>query len=189
MPFQSEYKYQEFQEDKLKTREARRRLFAKARPERCCYCGSESGMRVHSWVRRYHIDMERQTHTLRVPVAICPDCGRHIRILPIECHAHCSHGGGQIGRALRQWHDNGCRHSSSNPVDVRLRRFWLNGFQRSRTNCAIYSGMTFTEALETAPVFAILFHSQYLAAPSTGSAFFFHENPRMLSLTVYQPPP
>lgn len=188
MPFQSGYKFQEFQERKLGPREARRRLFAKAFPGRC-YCGAGTGMRVHSWVSRYHVDSAGVTHTLRVPVAVCPECGRHIRILPVECHAHCNHGGEQVGCTLRAWHDNGCRHPSSIPVDPRLRRFWFEGFRRNRENCAMFSGLTFIEALDAASGFAILFHSQYIALPSTGPPFFFPTNQRMLRLTVYQEPP
>ena len=158
MPIQSVKRYSKFQEKKLRNLRKRRKLGNKVRPRRCPYCGEVECMILHQWVTRFLIVMlgEIVVITLLVPVYKCKSCGRHIRVLPRQCHVHHQYSNMLILYALRLYYRDG-RYVRLRWLDPSLMRCWVKKFEENARSfgASILNGLR--SVLDEIPRFSILF--------------------------------
>ncbi len=158
MPIQSDTHYLKFQESELKESKKRKDLGNSVRPRMCPYCGEKECMILHQWVLRFLILGAEEIVNLLVPVYKCKECGRHIRVLPKECHVYHQYSSALILFVLRLYYRKG-KYVRLRWIDPSLMRRWVKGFEENARSFKNLILKGIEKALEEIPRFSILFRS------------------------------
>lgn len=183
MPKQSAKHYRKFQESKLRNLKERRKLGKKVRPRRCPYCKEAECMILHQWVLRFLIVAPEVIVNLLVPVYKCKACGRHIRVLPKQCHVHHQYSSMLILYALRRYYREG-RYVRMRWLDPSLMRRWVKKFEENARTFENLILKGFRRALEEIPHFSILFRIDVKIMRGDEVYGFFRKNQRPFTLAV-----
>ena len=183
MPLQCGLNFKEFQEEKLRDHRSRSEIASSVRPKRCPYCGQHEVMRIHSWCPRYVIDEGNASWRLLIPVFVCTECHVHIRVLPLECHAHCNHLSQTIRSIVLSWIRNG-RHVRSLRIGQRLQRHWVRRFLLRLQSSCCSLGTDPEDALSRLPSFSFLFHRWYRTLMQDRIEYCIPSNQRIFSFDV-----
>ena len=140
-------------------------------------------MILHQWVLRFLILGEDEIVNLLVPIYKCKECGRHIRVLPEQCHVYHQYASALILFVLKLYYREG-KYVRLRWIDPSLMRRWVEKFEENARSFSNFILKGLERALDEIPRFSILFRSNVKIMHRGESACIFRTTQRSFTLAV-----